>query len=89
MLPPQIAGPLQDSALLFLGHSLRDIHVRFLIGRAARRSHRSNFLINRSISRLDRMKFERLGVAMIELTISDFLDGLIAEMNRQGHEKTG
>jgi hypothetical protein len=76
LIPIQIADALHDSSLLFLGYSLRDIHVRFLIGQSARWSRKRHRLVAKAVTRIDRLRFDRLGVSVIELTIMDFLERL-------------
>jgi hypothetical protein len=46
---------LDDRQLLFLGYSLRDVHVRHLLGRFGRRELRS-YLVSKSVSLLDRYR---------------------------------
>jgi hypothetical protein len=82
LLPPQIAAALQRSSLLFLGYSLRDVHVRFLIGQSARWSTGRHYLVSKAVSRIDRFRFSRLGVDVIELPIAEFLERLVVARSR-------
>lgn len=78
LLPVPIRAVLGRSSLLFLGYSLRDVHVRFLVSQSARRSSVKDYLVSKNISRMDQLRFERLGIVGIELTITDFLGRLVA-----------
>jgi hypothetical protein len=80
LLPLQIRAQLSKSSLLFLGYSLRDMHVRHLIttsrGWAEGRVHH---MVTKSVSRLDRWRFTRLRVRLYEVSIDAFVKALESE----------
>ncbi|MDQ3820714.1 MAG: SIR2 family protein [Acidobacteriota bacterium] len=77
LLPPYIQLMLADSHLLFLGYSLRDIHVRHMISDFRRQFNKQrDFLITKSVSNLDRERFRLLGLDIYELTVAAFTEGL-------------
>jgi hypothetical protein len=77
LLPNALAGLFYKRSLLFLGYSLRDVHVRHLVTQFGRWAPRS-FLVSKSISRLDSIRCNALGMKVYELTIAGFLEGLMS-----------
>jgi hypothetical protein len=85
LLPSIVGAKLQYSSLLFLGYSLRDIHVRHLVSRFRRSSKaQAHYLVSKKLSRFDRARFGGLGVHTYELTIREFLEGLQSTVTEQG-----
>ncbi len=77
LLPPAVSYLLKTKGnFLFLGHSLRDVHVRFLIGQWAGLNNASHFMVAEKVSRINRARVERLGVRIFEQTMDDFLTRL-------------
>lgn len=77
LLPFQVGELLHNSSLLFLGYSLRDIHIRFMIGRSLSWSQQLHFVVNKCVSRMDRLRFQELNVKLIESPIAAFLERLL------------
>jgi len=77
LLPYYVGAALQRNPLLFLGHSLRDTHVRYMISQFRRQfKDRKDSLVTKSVSELDRWRFKPLGLSIYELTLAAFVDGL-------------
>ena len=73
-LPMEVAAVLRRSSLLFLGYSLRDTHVRFMVQQSAEPDGQRHFLVTKKISRIDRVRLNALGIIGVELTIADFIE---------------
>jgi hypothetical protein len=74
ILPKQVAAVLHNTPMLFLGYSLRDVHVRNFVSRLARASSaESSFLLSKRLLELDRVRFLKMGIHAYEITIEEFL----------------
>jgi hypothetical protein len=76
LLPIPVAAILSNSSILFLGYSLRDVHVRYMIDRFSRQIRHSHFLVSKYLSNLDRWRFSALGLRIEESTIDAFVERL-------------
>jgi hypothetical protein len=80
LLPPPIAAKLRASHLLFLRYSLRDIHVRHLIHQLRQSgAGRQHFLVSKRVARLDRLRYDMMGVKCLEMTVDAFLHALLIQ----------
>jgi hypothetical protein len=85
LLPIQLRAKLSKSSLLFLGYSLRDMHVRHLVAKSCRWGPgRTSHLISRDVSKLDHLRFSRLGVHIYKIDIESFVEELEAAFLERG-----
>jgi SIR2-like protein len=81
LLPLQLRARLSESSLLFLGYSLRDMHVRHLVTTSNRWSPEcTSYLVSKNVSKFDHRRFLRLGVQVYELEIETFVEELKSEL---------
>jgi hypothetical protein len=79
LVPNLIGAKLSRSSFLFLGYSLRDPHVRFMLTRLNRWSRgAAHFVVNRHVSRIASVRFNRLGLQIMDMAIDHF----VAELAR-------
>lgn len=78
LIPQQIHAQLERSSLLFLGYSLRDMHVRQMINRFSREYSLAHHLVTKKIvSSINKKRYSKILLHVYDaLTIDALLEGL-------------
>jgi NAD-dependent SIR2 family protein deacetylase len=82
LIPPCIHGHLVQSSIVFLGYSLRDIHMRHVV-RQTRLGLR-HFAVAKSMSPLESYMWRALKISPYEISIQEFVQAMRAEGERLG-----
>ena len=87
LLPRRLLKKLQTNHLLFMGYSLQDWNLRVFLQRLKRsqRSYRA-WSIVREDDPADRVFWERHGIQIIPMRLSEYLEGLVGALQRVGSE---
>lgn len=73
VVPQNIQHFLAARSMLFVGYSLRDVHVRYLMFQLKRPSGMSSFIVTLRPSRLDIARMEAFGLVGFDMSADDFV----------------